>query len=116
MEPQLCREARARPCDPFGLLVLGGVRRTRRLSGNEVPLKYIDIIQLPQDPFWIVRNKYDETLGSIHWITHWRKYVFAPAPGCVFEEDCLRDIAQFIEERTNVYKIARQIIRYQAHA
>ncbi len=84
-------------------------------------MKYIDIIQLPQDPkrltsLWIVRNKYDETLGSIHWITHWRKYVFAPAPGCVFEEDCLRDIAQFIEERTNEYKKARQIIRYQAHA
>ncbi len=67
--------------------------------------EYLNIIQLPQDPkrrtsLWIVRTKYDETLGNIHWF-YWRKYVFAPVPGCVFESDCLRDIAQFIEERTN---------------
>jgi hypothetical protein len=39
-------------------------------------------------------------LGTITWFSRWRKYVFAPYDGTVYEETCMRDISQFIEEET----------------
>lgn len=50
---------------------------------------------------WLVTAKEDaaDVLGSVEWRTGWRKYVFFPTHAC-FEEDCLRDIANFLEERT----------------
>jgi len=39
-------------------------------------------------------------LGYVEWYTPWRKYVFAPVPNTVFEQDCLRDLASFCEDRT----------------
>lgn len=41
------------------------------------------------------------TLGEVKWFGRWRKYAFFPAPDCVFEQDCLRVIAGFCEEKTN---------------
>jgi len=43
-------------------------------------------------------------LGRIAWYAHWRKYVFEPNSKCIFEERCLRDIAQFCEEETKAQK------------
>lgn len=39
-------------------------------------------------------------LGQIRWHPPWRKYCFFPAGECVFEQDCLRHIAEFIESET----------------
>lgn len=39
-------------------------------------------------------------LGSVKWFGRWRKYSFAPASDTVFEEQCLRDIADFCQEQT----------------
>jgi len=71
--------------------------------------EYINIFELPQDPnrktkTWVVRGKYGATLGGVVWFNRWRQYAFQPNPKCVFEEDCLRDIAQFVEERTYEHK------------
>jgi hypothetical protein len=56
---------------------------------------------------WAKTNVYEVTaalnaypLGRIAWYTRWRKYVFEPSSNCIFEETCLRDISQFIEEET----------------
>jgi hypothetical protein len=52
---------------------------------------------------WVVKSKYepaDNRLGEIRWFSRWRKYAFWPADHCVFEQDCMRDISEFIEDRT----------------
>lgn len=50
---------------------------------------------------WTVRNSDNQALlGEIRWHGPWRKYTFVPAPLTVFEEDCLRDIANFVQDMT----------------
>lgn len=49
--------------------------------------------------FWQVANG-AIVLGCVKWFARWRKYAFFPAPETVFEQVCLRDIAQFCEDRT----------------
>ena len=39
-------------------------------------------------------------LGYIRWFARWRKYVFEPFQNTVYEETCMREISQFIEEET----------------
>lgn len=38
-------------------------------------------------------------LGMIRWFGRWRGYVFEPDHGTVFNQECLRDIALFIDEQ-----------------
>lgn len=63
---------------------------------------------------WTKTNVYevtDETnfpLGRISWFGRWRKYSFMPSASCVFEETCMRDIAQFIEEETKAHKAKKK--------
>jgi hypothetical protein len=40
-------------------------------------------------------RRHGDTLGVIKWYGPWRQYCFYPEPGCVFNSDCLRDIAGF---------------------
>jgi len=46
----------------------------------------------------------DVILGRVSWFGRWRKYCFFPSPECVFEQDCLRDIALFIEDQTKAQR------------
>lgn len=39
-------------------------------------------------------------LGYIKWFAHWRQYSFFPVD-CIMEKVCMRDIADFCEQRTN---------------
>ena len=50
-------------------------------------------------------------LGRIEWFSRWRKYVFAPLPATVFEEDCLREIAAFCAARTREHRAARAVAK-----
>lgn len=50
---------------------------------------------------WLVYAKQGGALlGTVFWFGPWRKYVFEAEPRCVFEQDCLRDIAAAVESRT----------------
>lgn len=50
---------------------------------------------------WTVRNSTSMVLlGEIRWHGPWRKYAFVPAKFTVFEEECLRDIANFCQDST----------------
>lgn len=40
-------------------------------------------------------------LGRIAWYSKWRKYCFWPFMDTLYEQDCLRDIATFIERQTH---------------
>lgn len=65
---------------------------------------------------WTVHPK-DSTsfLGQISWYARWRKYVFAPTPvgTPIFEEQCLRDIAAFIQEKTREHREASKLAKAQ---
>jgi len=47
-------------------------------------------------------------LGVIRWFSRWRKYVFEPYAETVYEETCMRDISQFIEEETKARRAKRK--------
>jgi hypothetical protein len=54
---------------------------------------------------WFIYAKDGSTgLGAIRWFGRWRKYCFFPMAETVFEENCLRDIAEFIVKITKEYK------------
>ncbi len=48
----------------------------------------------------VVAKQGNQPLGLVLWYSGWRKYVFAPDTGSEYEQDCLRDIAEFIESAT----------------
>lgn len=61
----------------------------------------------PKTKIWMVTsNENEDELGIIEWLPRWRKYCFYPSDS-VFEEDCLRDIADFIEMKTKNHKRKR---------
>lgn len=57
----------------------------------------------------VIAKQGDVVLGHVRWDTGWRRYVFAPALNTIFEQDCLRDIASFIQRRTEDHKVRRRM-------
>lgn len=58
---------------------------------------------------WKIRSKdTDFTVGVVSWYSHWRKYAFTPSGNSVFEQDCLREIADFCDTQTTLHKEAKR--------
>lgn len=57
---------------------------------------------------WDVNTREGNPLGDVRWFAAWRRYVFVPMGGTLYEEDCLRTIAEFCERQT---VLNRQIAR-----
>ena len=49
------------------------------------------------DAWRVISKSSDKILGTIYWYAPWRQYSFAPEPGTVFNRECLRDLAEFLE-------------------
>jgi hypothetical protein len=78
--------------------------------------KYIEFEKLDKEHYaldhdsWYIVNKKAKAngdiegahLGMVVWFPRWKKYVFEPSVeyGIIFEETCLRDIADFIQRAT----------------
>lgn len=80
------------------------------MARERTDLTHIVIMELAPDRHrrWQVLNKHDAgLLGRIEWFGLWRKYVFTPFHGTVFEEVCMRELSDFIVERTKEYKAAK---------
>lgn len=60
----------------------------------------------PKTRVWEVRANINDgiLLGVVQWHSPWRKYCFFTIADVVFEQDCLRDIAEFIVEETKKHK------------
>jgi len=43
-------------------------------------------------------------IGLVKWHPAWRKYAFFPVVDTVWEEDCLKEVAEFVEEETRKHK------------
>ncbi len=80
------------------------------------PESYITFQPLPPGPAtlkWSVVTKIKpQQIGTISWFGRWRKYCFNPAPDTVFEQVCLRDIADFIETKTREHYADRLEARH----
>lgn len=46
----------------------------------------------------------DEVLGRISFWGAWRKYVYKPLAGTLYDASCLREIADFMESETNKWR------------
>jgi len=50
---------------------------------------------------WMIKNsRSDYEIGRIIWHAPWRKYVFEPAKNCIFDANCMNEIAMFAVEET----------------
>ena len=49
---------------------------------------------------WKVLSNDDDSLGEVRWYGRWRKYAFHPEIFTVYEQDCLRKIADFCENES----------------
>lgn len=47
-------------------------------------------------------------LGELRWFARWRQYAFYPAPGTIFNPDCLRDIGLACGELTRRQRAWRE--------
>jgi hypothetical protein len=48
---------------------------------------------------WVIRNSNSGgRLGTIKWYGAWRQYCFFPEADCVFNNGCLKDIIEFIND------------------
>ncbi len=63
----------------------------------------------PSTKRWAVMSKdKGEQIGTVAWYGAWRKYCFMPAANTVFEQVCLRDIANFCENETKLHRLSKQ--------
>jgi hypothetical protein len=63
---------------------------------------------------WRVLTRYGVLLGQVRWYSPWRRYSFFTFDACIFEQECLRDIAAFCERETNSRKAARKLAKLTA--
>lgn len=59
----------------------------------------------------IVANQGGAVIGWIAWANGWRRYVLQPGWNTEWEQDCLRDVAAFLEQQTAVRKMVRELAK-----
>ena len=76
---------------------------------GDVKQTYIRMVLVPVPPkmktkVWLVEALRDgAVLGQVKWFGRWRKYAFYPIDA-IFEQVCLREIADFIEAVTREHR------------
>jgi len=65
------------------------------------------------DIYYVYAKDTSYLLGHIGWFAPWRKYCFTPDNATVYEQDCLRDIAKFIQEKTEQHRQHREQLKRQ---
>ena len=59
--------------------------------------KYIHFEKI--DDWWLCRNnRSNDELGRLDYYKRWKEWVFESERGCVFNNSCLRDIADFLDQ------------------
>lgn len=69
-----------------------------------VTFDYFGVSASGKTKIWTVHSTAGGSLGEVRWFAPWRKYAYYPQTGCLFEEDCLRDIADFVEKVTREHR------------
>jgi hypothetical protein len=72
-------------------------------------ISFYFLLDTGKTKIWEVMSKgQGAILGVIKWYGAWRKYSFSPRSNTIFEEKCLRDIADFCERETLAHRAARK--------
>ena len=71
----------------------------RRFEGLYICINFLRRSASDKTDIYEVVAKSNATLGHIKWHAPWRCYAFYPEIGTLYSPDCLRDIADFIEQR-----------------
>ncbi len=72
--------------------------------------EWIEICEIEQGArtktrWWDIQSKSSRNLlGYVKWYSPWRKYVFSPISNTLFDEKCLREIAEHLELATAGHK------------
>jgi hypothetical protein len=67
--------------------------------------KFIFIDQVDNEVFnkkpvyRIYNNRTKAHLGILSWHPPWKEYVFSSQPECIFNNSCMRDVLDFIENK-----------------
>ena len=62
-------------------------------------IEFFKVASLPKTDVYNILSKRSEfILGQIKWFGRWRTYCFFPASESVFNNECLKDIQNFIGE------------------
>ena len=71
-------------------------------------IKFVPGPSKPKTGTWrVVSRETEVLLGVVAWYGPWRKYSFHPEGWTVFEQKCLREIADFCERQTAEHKKVR---------
>ena len=61
--------------------------------------KFIHFRQARQDGVWFCfNNNNGDSMGVVEFYKRWKQYVIDFGEGCVFKNQCLKDIADFLEQ------------------
>jgi len=79
--------------------------------------KYLDFILISDSGktqrFAVRSRSHGDSLAYIRWYSPWRQYTVNPVPGTVWNKDCLRDVAGFLD---GLMRERRQAAREAAEA
>lgn len=75
--------------------------------GSATWIRFDELTPNPATKRWAVMpTDGSAQIGRVQWYGAWRKYCFMPIPNCVFEQMCLREIADFCENQTKLHRAA----------
>jgi hypothetical protein len=67
--------------------------------------KFIKFVMVERKPktnvYECYNTRHGALLGVVKWYGPWRRYCFWPQPNCIFSAECMDDVAQFINNRTD---------------
>lgn len=66
---------------------------------STIALSFREIKDTGKTKAWSVHSPDGTRLGDVSWYSHWRRYVFTPCGGTLFDADCLGSIVAFIMAR-----------------
>ncbi len=73
--------------------------------------KWIRFVEVPAPGVtkrWEIRaTQGDVVIGRVCWSNGWRRYVVQPGYPTEWEQDCLRDVAEFLETQTREHRALR---------
>lgn len=80
-------------------------------TGTYIRFTFCRTSESGKTQIWDIRNSENRSLlGYVEWAGSWRKYIFTPVTNdrLIFEETCLREIAEFIETKTQEHRTAKK--------
>ena len=79
------------------------------MGGNSEYIRFDLAGRKKKTKIWLVyTEESDYAIGEIKWYNPWRKYAFFPDPETIYEQDCMRTIADFLEQETDNRKAERK--------